>query len=386
MAYSTIDIGAALSNRGSGGNPGTTYLLLANPANASGVLTTFKMYFSDAEEDPSGVKIGTFYGSSTDYTMRDKEDIGVVTKGSTQTFTGKNCDVSSDDLIGLYAANGDIEWSTSGGTGAYTKAGDYFDGSTYTYSLSSGREGSFYAEGVTICDAPTNVSATENDSIKVVITWTKSTGATGYRVYRDGADISGLLGDVATYDDTTAAAPVITAGNTMATDGSYGDKVALSLTGTSITDGTQYTYTIKAVNEAGLSSASTSDTGYRLSGTLNYQWRRSLGDASFAGFEDIAGATDSTYDDTTTQEDGLSASYESRYYRVKISATGYDDVYSVVNRGCRDAGGRYYCCKLSATGSETVYSTSNRGYRATQLTSFIAEIMRVHYVPSLGGF
>ena len=385
MAYSTIDIGAALSNRGNGGNPGTTYLLLANPANASGVLTTFKMYFSDAEGDPSGVKIGTFYGSSTDYTMRDKEDIGVVTKGSTQTFTGKNCDVSSDDLIGLYAANGDIEWSISGGTGAYTKAGDYFDGSTYTYSLSSGREGSFYAEGVTLCDAPTNVAATENDGSKVTITWTKSTGATGYYVLRDGIDLV-LLGDVATYDDTTAAAPIITAGTASASDGAYSDKVNFSLSGNSIANGTEYTYTVKAVNAAGISGASSGDTGYRKAQTVSLQWQKSNGDASFASFSDIAGATSVSGDDTDIAAEGLESGYAFRYYRMKISATGFDDVYSVVDRGCRDAGGRYYRCALSAPGSTTVYATADRGYRATTATSFIQEIMRVHYVPSLGGF
>lgn len=234
-----------------------------------------------------------------------------------------------------------------------------------------------------IPDAPTNVSATENDGSKVVVTWTKSTGATGYKVYRDGDDASGLLGDVATYDDTTAAAPVITAGTATASDGTYDDKVSFSLSGNSIADGTKYTYTVKATSDGtNFSSASSSDTGYRKAQSVSYQWQKSSGDASFVSFADISGKTSSFGEDTDIPANGLASPYEARYYKVKVSATGFADVYSTVDHGCRDAGGRYYKCKLSATGSTTVYSTSDRGYRAEGVAiSFIQEIMRVFYTP-----
>lgn len=385
MAYSTIDLGSAVSDRSNGGTAGYSYLLSGNVANATGVLTTFQFWFQSDAADPTGIKAGTFSGSGTSYTRRDQETIGNVTKGSAQTFTGKNCDVVSGDLLGIYTPTGDIEWSISGGGGAFNYNGDSFGGGAITFTALSARDGSFYAEGVTLCDAPTNVAATENDGSKVTITWTKSTGATGYYVLRDGIDLV-LLGDVATYDDTTAAAPIITAGTASASDGAYSDKVNFSLSGNSIANGTEYTYTVKAVNAAGISGASSGDTGYRKAQTVSLQWQKSNGDASFASFSDIAGATSVSGDDTDIAAEGLESGYAFRYYRMKISATGFDDVYSVVDRGCRDAGGRYYRCALSAPGSTTVYSTADRGYRATTATSFIQEIMRVHYVPSLGGF
>lgn len=236
----------------------------------------------------------------------------------------------------------------------------------------------------TIPAAPTNVSATENDGSKVVITWTKSAGATGYRVYRDGVDASGLLGDVATFDDTGADAPVITAGTATASDGTYDDKVSFSLSGNSIADGTKYTYTVKATSDGStMSAASSSDTGYRKAQTVTYQWQKSTGDATFASFSNISGKTSSSGDDTDAPENGQASPYAARYYKVKISATGLDDVYSTVNHGARDAGGRYYKCALSATGSTTVYSTADRGYRSAPApeSSFIQEIMRVFYTP-----
>lgn len=346
MAYAAIDVGSSASDRAAtpvSGN--STRILEANPVNASGVLTSFEVYFAT---DGTDLYIGSFQdGGSYSYTMRDYEYIASVTGGSKQTFTGKNCDVVAGDKLGSYWATGTLEKDDSGsGVSSRNFNNDFTTTGTFTYSFVNNRTYSLYATGVTLADAPTNVSATENDSSKVTITWTKSTGATGYRVYRDGADISGLLGDVATYDDTGAAAPVITAGAASAADGISQENCALSLSGNSIANGTQYTYTVKAVNAAGLSAASSSDTGYRLAASVTYQWQRSAGDSD-ADYSDISGATTASYNDTGGQ-----------------AGAGY-----------------YYKCALSATGSTTVYSTADRGYKGAQETSFIQEIMRVFYTP-----
>lgn len=151
-------------------------------------------------------------------------------------------------------------------------------------------------ESESVPEPPTNVAASENNSSKVVVTWTKSEGATGYKIYRDG-NLIGTVGDVATYDDTGAKAPVITAGSTVASDGTSSAHVALSLSGTSIANGTTHSYTVKATNAVGDSDASSADNGYRLAGTLTYQWQRSSADADF-DYEDIDGATTASYKDT----------------------------------------------------------------------------------------
>lgn len=114
---------------------GATYtnVDIDNPANESGTLTSFEIWMVSTG---SGVKIGTFYGSSTDYTCRDYESIGSVTSGSKQTFTGKNCTVESGDFIGCYSSSGAFE-AGSGGSGQYYKNGDHFSDGTQTYALRS---------------------------------------------------------------------------------------------------------------------------------------------------------------------------------------------------------------------------------------------------------
>jgi len=195
-----------------------------------------------------------------------------------------------------------------------------------------GSELSFTTE-VGIPDPPTNVVATNGTyGDKVRITWTKSTGATGYQVYRDGIAL-GWLGDVVTYDDTGADAPTITPGDAVASDGAYADKVALSLSGSSANKGTTHTYKVKAKNEYGESADSATNTGYRLV-SLTYQWQRSAGDSD-ASYTNIIGATSANYNDTGAPADGS---------------------------------GRYYKCAIDGTGAAPQTSGANRGYRITMST------------------
>lgn len=324
MAYTTIDIGSGATNRDGSQNATYTTLCDGNYANATGILDSFEIWFVT---DATGLKMGTFSGSGTTYDDRDYESIGNVTSGSKQTFTGKNCSVSQNDLLGAYWATGTIERNaTDGGNGNYWVSGDKFGSGSTSYS-DGDKTVSMYATGYTPPSAPTNVAATENDSAKVTITWTKSTGATTYSVSRDATSL-GWVGDVATYDDTGGNAPVITPGSAVASDGTYSDKVALSLSGTSIADGTTYTYHVYAWNSAGYTEATGTDTGYRKASTISYQWQVSAGDSD-ASYSDITGATSSTF-------------------------TFYDAPSGV---------GRYYRCKLTASNSTTQYSTAERGYR-----------------------
>lgn len=187
-------------------------------------------------------------------------------------------------------------------------------------------------------DAPTNVSATDGTSTaNVTITWTKSSGATGYRVYREGTNISGLLGNVSTYTDTTATVGTITPGNTVASDGTSLSYISVSNNGYSISNGTSYSYTVRSVSENGTSIDSISDTGYRGPGTLSFQWQVSAADSN-SNFSNITGATTTSFNDTSAPSDGS---------------------------------GRYYRCILSATGYTTQYSSANRGFRATNTTTTV---------------
>jgi len=206
--------------------------------------------------------------------------------------------------------------------------------------------------------APTNVAATDgSETSKVVITWTKSTGATDYHVWRDAVDL-GAAGDVATLDDTGADASVITQGSSVAGDGSSTAHVALSLSGTSIANGTSYTYKVVASNATGNSADSATDTGYRGHGTLQYQWQMSAGDSD-ASYSDIVGATASTYNATEapapTVTQGTASATDGFYTdKVRLSISG-----ASANIGA----GRYFQCNLTATGCVNKTATANRGYR-----------------------
>ena len=98
-----IDIGAAAIDRPSSQPNDKTYIALANPANDTGNIASFELWFVT---NASGVIVGTAYGSGGDYTTRDHETIGSVTSGSKQTFSGLDCDVTTGDYAAIYYAAG----------------------------------------------------------------------------------------------------------------------------------------------------------------------------------------------------------------------------------------------------------------------------------------
>jgi hypothetical protein len=143
----TIDIGQGAIDRASYSGATATIIAIGNPANDTGVLDTFEIYAAD---DMTGCKIGTFNGSDKDYTVRDYESIGSVTSGSKQTFTGKNCDVTLGDYLGIYFATGKCDAIGTGNEGLYKKAADCFSGGEQTYTLYVGDAVSTYATGATV--------------------------------------------------------------------------------------------------------------------------------------------------------------------------------------------------------------------------------------------
>jgi len=109
-----------------------TYVQMENPANDTGVIDTFEVY---ARFSLVGFKVGTFYGTAPDFTPRDFEEIGDVTGGSKQTFTGKDCDVVTGDYIGAFFSDGAVRAS---GTGTqYYKANDQFGAGQQEYTSES---------------------------------------------------------------------------------------------------------------------------------------------------------------------------------------------------------------------------------------------------------
>jgi len=249
------------------------------------------------------------------------------------------------------------------GTGAFSKSiTDLSPGTNYrirAYAVNSVGVGySDTIQVLTIIAAPTNVQATNGvHTDKVVVTWTKSDGATGYQVYRDGVGLS-WLGDVAVYNDIGADAPTITHGSITASDGTYITHIALSNTGASANNGTTHTYKVRARNVTVESDDSETDTGYRGVGSLTYQWYRSAGDSD-ADYSILPGATASTYNDMGTSAPTITPG----------NASASDGVYteyvalSLSGQSANVGAGRYYKCYHTATGAVSGYTGVNRGYR-----------------------
>jgi len=271
-------------------------------------------------------------------------DDGGVTTYPTNYSDGR-CDVSDVNIYeaGIATARRELD-AASENPGTF----DLIDASTYWIANTVAIQGL-----QPVPDPSTNVSATDGDHTdKVVITWTQDEDAIDYQPYRDAVAL-GWLGDVATHDDEGADAPTITPGTTVASDGTYTDYVALSLSGSSANNGTSHTYKVVGRNANGVESGdSGTDTGYTGVGALTYQWQRSFGDADEL-YTSIVGATSSTHSD-----------------------------YGAPERGW----GRYYQCILNATGAAQQISGENRGYRLAPVVPLLGttRIDALDYMAQLG--
>lgn len=150
----TIDVGSSAINRSSSQSANRTMLDKHNPADGTGTLDTFEVY-AVFGYNVTGLKVGTFYGSGTSWTYRDHELIGNVTGGSKQTFTGKNCDVSSGDYLAWITSGGLIEQSNGSPAteiAVYKLSYDAFSAGTHTLNDNTNNyklAWSVYATGTT---------------------------------------------------------------------------------------------------------------------------------------------------------------------------------------------------------------------------------------------
>ena len=244
MSYSTISAGPGATNRAASAIwNGFTVIQYTSPASASGILNSMSVWYNASA--PASIKMGTFVFTATDnFAPRDYETLSSPNSGSKTTWTGGvNCDVVAGDYLGVYGASG--VWEKDDFTnGMWYKSGyDGFASGTAHYSQFSEKD-SLEASGITVPDAPTGVSATDNLADKVTITATRPTSqnTTGYHFYRDATDL-GLV-----------------------TDATSGGTISFNDTGG--TAGITYSYTVKAVNLAGLSAASSADNGVKVASGL----------------------------------------------------------------------------------------------------------------------
>ena len=143
-----IDIGALAIDRTTSRTSGYTYVAKDNPANASGIITTVKLW---ALADLISCRAGTFYTiNANTLKCRDSTSIGNVSPGSEQTFTGLSIIVQEGDYIGCYFFSGNIEADTEGFAGLWRCEGKFINpGDEAEYTFSSFHAISLYGIGET---------------------------------------------------------------------------------------------------------------------------------------------------------------------------------------------------------------------------------------------
>lgn len=141
----------------------------------------------------------------------------------------------------------------------------------------------------------------------------KAHAITAYEISIDG-DAWLNVGNVLTYNDITANAPIITPGTLSVASGS--PENTLTLNGASIAAAAPHSYKVRAV--AGLhGNESAPKSGYRLPGPLTIQWQSST-TTDTDDFTNISGATGSQY----------SVAPGNLYYRAVTSSPGATTKYS----------------------------------------------------------
>ncbi|MGD9143014.1 MAG: hypothetical protein PVG61_04120 [Dehalococcoidia bacterium] len=140
----SITLGNAAIDRASSGSGGYTRIDMVNPADGTGTIDTWEMWFAT---DGSGFEVATFYEFALlGWATHDYEEIGDVTAGSKQTFSGLDTDVETGEYAGCYFTGGSIERDLSG-TGYRYASGDWIPNDSKYFSTQSDRTLSLYGTG-----------------------------------------------------------------------------------------------------------------------------------------------------------------------------------------------------------------------------------------------
>jgi alpha-tubulin suppressor-like RCC1 family protein len=358
MSYHDITVGASSvvqgdGFQGNGGGAGQTLICTESAAAYDGVITSADIWIASTE---SNVVIATLYGSSNSWTPRGYATIASVTGGSKQTITGLSIPVHAGDLVGIFTVNSSISCNNTGGTGFFYSSADTLIlgyATAYNSSLAT-RKLLIKLYGVTLPDAPTGVNATDNLPHKVTITWTPGTGETGgNHVYRDATDLGLVAHGTSTLDDTGGVV------------------------------GTVYSYTVKAVNAAGLSAASVADNGQSInnpptvttSAATSISWNNCLANGNVTSIGDVP-LTQRGFcymvgtggDPTTANSTVYDTTSSTGAYSLGISGLSANTGYRVRSYAINSAGTSY--------GSTVQVTTANR---ETELAQRIVEIDFMEY-------
>ncbi len=159
----SIDVGDEAIDRSTSIAAAYTLFSTVNPANADGTIDTIEIW---AVSNTTGTEVGSIYlVSGTTYKIRDNEEIGSVTGGSKQTFSGRDMSIIAGDFIAAYSASGELETGLASPYIKY-KSGEYIDtddSTTYSTHSSKGTI-SLHGTGVETGGGPTEKTSSDSGS------------------------------------------------------------------------------------------------------------------------------------------------------------------------------------------------------------------------------
>lgn len=150
-----ITIGPAAINRASITASGNTVLDLANPANASGTITSIDIYVATRT---TTTQVGIFYlVSGSQYKCRSATAaLGSLAAGL--NTINVSLAVEAGDVIGIYHTGGGIDRADTGGSSAYYTGNTCTVGNQTTYTTSGqARIVSVHGTGTTGGDPPSSI-------------------------------------------------------------------------------------------------------------------------------------------------------------------------------------------------------------------------------------
>ena len=358
-----IDVGNGIGSYDVVAALNSTYIDYNNAANATGIITQVQFNVLDVANN---VYIGIFTKDTGAYFICNvwTGNLGNFSNPGTYTINNLNLPITAGEFIGISldrTRHNELGMNNEGGGGVYCRADKPGVGvsSAYSFPSTNYTYGRLYIIGYG--STPPTLSgfiASENNSSQVNLSWT-NIDATVTNLYRAGSYIYQAGSSETSYADSAAAAPVITPGSAIASDGASTAHVALSLSSTSISNGTSYTYwaiPFLLSNGTYIQGATYSDTGYRPASALYYQWQR----YDTSAYVNIgSNTTTSTYNDTgapapTITGGTAAASDGTSTAHVALSISGQS-----ANVGAT----KTYRCYLTATGAAATTSATNTGYR-----------------------
>lgn len=140
----SIDVGAGATDRGSDAPLNKTYVDFNNPANATGIIDTYEVWFLTST---TTLVVGFLYGSATTYTGRSSQSIGAAVQGAKRTFSGLTLAIGIGDFCGVYGTNGVMEKDGSGGASIASTEGNALGTTKTDYYVYSADILSLYATG-----------------------------------------------------------------------------------------------------------------------------------------------------------------------------------------------------------------------------------------------